>query len=207
MTVVWGGWHPSLFPTETLRDEPAIDVSVQAQGEETFVELAGRLSEGSTYHDIKGIAFRNPDGQIVKNPGRPLQDVNLFPMVNYDLIDVEKYFRFKKNRQFDYISSAGCRFRCTFCASNNIWGHNFRTRSVDNVVEEVKLLIKTYKVRDFVFHSDTINNDRKWLMELCKKVKDLGIRWECLGRVDALDEDFELIWKILAKAHSIAKTE
>ena len=33
--VVWGGWHPSLFPLECL-SEASVDITVQGQGEETF---------------------------------------------------------------------------------------------------------------------------------------------------------------------------
>ena len=43
LPIVWGGWHPSLFPTDTLA-EPSIDVTVQAQGEVTFRELVDRLA-------------------------------------------------------------------------------------------------------------------------------------------------------------------
>ena len=36
--VVWGGWHPSMFGRECLR-EPCVDITVQAQGEATFVDI------------------------------------------------------------------------------------------------------------------------------------------------------------------------
>ena len=35
LPVVWGGWHPSMFARECLA-EPAVDVTVRGQGEETF---------------------------------------------------------------------------------------------------------------------------------------------------------------------------
>jgi radical SAM superfamily enzyme YgiQ (UPF0313 family) len=41
VTTVWGGWHPSLFPEETLEEE-SIDVVVSGQGEITFSELLMR---------------------------------------------------------------------------------------------------------------------------------------------------------------------
>ena len=44
-TVVWGGWHPSLFARECLR-EPAVDVAVVGQGEDTLAEIASRLDNG-----------------------------------------------------------------------------------------------------------------------------------------------------------------
>ena len=37
--VIWGGWHTSLFPKQTLKDEICIDVTAQGQGEDTFREL------------------------------------------------------------------------------------------------------------------------------------------------------------------------
>ena len=45
LPVVWGGWHASLFPTDTL-DEPSVDFTVQGQGEATFVELVERFAAG-----------------------------------------------------------------------------------------------------------------------------------------------------------------
>jgi hypothetical protein len=35
LPIIWGGWHPSLFPSECLA-EISIDITVQAQGEATF---------------------------------------------------------------------------------------------------------------------------------------------------------------------------
>ncbi len=43
--VVWGGWHPSLFPTDSL-SETGIDGVVVGQGEETFAEIVDRLAVG-----------------------------------------------------------------------------------------------------------------------------------------------------------------
>src|SRR3954451_4661820 len=51
LPVVWGGWHPSLFPAECLA-EPGIDAAVSGQGEETFAEMADRYVSGS---DLRGV--------------------------------------------------------------------------------------------------------------------------------------------------------
>ena len=69
LPVIWGGWHPSLFPEETL-DEPSIDITVQGQGEETFVELVDRLAVGVPRNQpylIAGTAER-VDGQAYATP-------------------------------------------------------------------------------------------------------------------------------------------
>ena len=43
LPVVWGGRHPSMFSRECL-SEPAVDVTVRGQGEETFADIVHRLA-------------------------------------------------------------------------------------------------------------------------------------------------------------------
>ncbi|MGB0369586.1 MAG: B12-binding domain-containing radical SAM protein, partial [Flavobacteriales bacterium] len=115
VTVVWGGWHTSLFPTETLEQESSVDVTVQGQGEITFAEIVDAVCAGNGLGGVKGCSYRS-NGEVVKNPPRAMEDMNDLPQVNYNLIDVERYYRKKDNKQLDYISSTGCFFRCSFCA-------------------------------------------------------------------------------------------
>ena len=51
--VVWGGWHPSMFGAECLR-EPCVDIAVQAQGEATFAEIVSRLASGESLEGCSG---------------------------------------------------------------------------------------------------------------------------------------------------------
>jgi len=78
LPVVWGGWHPSMFAHECLDDEPAVDVTVQGQGEDTFAEIVERLAGGRTLEGCAGCTARLTDGRIVQNPARPLQPVERF---------------------------------------------------------------------------------------------------------------------------------
>ena len=114
LPVVWGGWHPSLFACETL-DEPSIDFTVQAQGEATFRELVDAVAAGVSPDDVRGISHRKGDS-VHRNPPRPMVPMDDLPAYDYDLLPVERYFDLKRRRQFDYVSSIGCFFRCAFCA-------------------------------------------------------------------------------------------
>jgi radical SAM superfamily enzyme YgiQ (UPF0313 family) len=51
--IVWGGWHPSLFPMETLH-EAGIDAVVIGQGEDTFAEIVERCAAGDSLDGIAG---------------------------------------------------------------------------------------------------------------------------------------------------------
>ncbi|WP_298311621.1 cobalamin-dependent protein [uncultured Aquimarina sp.] len=116
LPVVWGGWHTSLFPEQTLMDEKDIDITVQGQGEETFKELVKKITNKESLSTVKGICYRNEKGDIIKNPPRTIVPMDQYSDIDYGLIDVEKYFEKKGKRQLDYISSTGCYFRCSFCA-------------------------------------------------------------------------------------------
>src|SRR5262245_31814092 len=76
-TVVWGGWHPSLFARDCLR-EPAVDVAVVAQGEETFAEIAARLACGASPAGCQGTLAT--DGlELIAGAPRALKDLNDLP--------------------------------------------------------------------------------------------------------------------------------
>src|SRR5271155_2084976 len=63
LTVVWGGWHPSMFSRECL-SESSVDVTVRGQGEETFADIVERLAEGRSLEDCAGCTVRLADGTV-----------------------------------------------------------------------------------------------------------------------------------------------
>src|SRR5262249_58527504 len=77
LVTVWGGWHPSLFPEETLH-EKAIDVVVNGQGEIPFAALLEAISSGKSFDGIKGIHSQK-DGQILHAAPPPPPALNPFP--------------------------------------------------------------------------------------------------------------------------------
>src|SRR5687768_10137782 len=60
--LVWGGWHPSLFPEQCLRDA-GVQAVVIAQGEATFAELVDRLVAGESLDGVAGCAHMR-DGEV-----------------------------------------------------------------------------------------------------------------------------------------------
>src|SRR5262249_35331015 len=66
LPLVFGGWHPTLLPDQTLRDD-CVDVIVRGQGERTFVELVRSLEKGDSLAGVTGVSFK--DGRrVVHNP-------------------------------------------------------------------------------------------------------------------------------------------
>jgi radical SAM superfamily enzyme YgiQ (UPF0313 family) len=154
LPVVWGGWHPSMFGHECL-EEPSVDVTVQGQGEETFIEIVERLARGSSLDGCLGCTYRADDGAPRSNGARPLAEVNGFGRHDYELIDVERYYHLKGKRQLDYISSQGCRFRCAFCADPFVYRRQWVGFLPERVGEEVGALWERYRFDDLSFQDET----------------------------------------------------
>ena len=67
LTVILGGWHPSLLPAQTLREE-YIDVVIRHQGDRTLIEVLKRIEKGLTLEMVAGCWFK-AGGSIHQNAG------------------------------------------------------------------------------------------------------------------------------------------
>ena len=137
--VVWGGWHPSLFPDE-CEAEPCVDYVVAGQGEDAFRTI------------VDSLADRLPT-PVTRSTS--LRDLNDLPPHDYGLIDVERYFALKGKRQIDYISSQGCRFRCAFCADPTVYARGWTGLAPERVAEEAAGLQRRYGMEELAFQDET----------------------------------------------------
>lgn len=197
---IWGGWHASLFPKKTLENEAFIDISVQGQGEKTFQEILEYCIGEKEIEDIKGLCFRDGD-EIKRNPPRPLTDMNELNQIDYDFINVEDYFQKKGQRQFDYISSTGCHFRCAFCADPFVFGRNYSAVEPERMGKEFDFYYKKYKFTEINFQDETLFTYPKRIRALANELinRNIKVTWAGTMRADQAhrmnDEDFALIKK------------
>ena len=184
LPIIWGGWHPSLFPLEPMREEAAIDITVQGQGENTFKEIVECLATGQSLHDVAGCSFRDGD-QLQRNKARVMADMNELPAANYDLIDVPAYYAKKGRKQFDYISSTGCFFRCTFCADPFVYGRKFSAIEPERMGAELKQHYDKYGFDDVNFQDETFFTYRKRVMAIAASFTDQNIKTTWAGTMRA----------------------
>ena len=184
LPVVWGGWHPSLFPQACL-DEPCVDVAVSAQGEETFAEILDRYQAGRDLAGVLGATWRDTSSIVHQNGPRPTRDVNDLPAHNYDLVPVEAYFKLKGKRQFDYISSIGCRFRCAFCADPFVYNRSWYGLSAERMGAELSALWERYHFDEVAFQDETFFTRRERVEEICTAFLNRGLSFKWTGTMRA----------------------
>jgi len=170
MPIVWGGWHPSLFASECL-DEPAVDIVVSGQGEDTFRNIVDRLIAGEP---------------VAGTQTAPLKDLNAFPAHDYSLIPVERFFALKGSRQIDYISSQGCRFRCAFCADPAVFNRGWTGLEPERIAGEIAFLDQRYSVDDVAFQDETFFTHAQRVNALADEFlkRNLSITWTATLRAD-----------------------
>ncbi|MBU1627423.1 B12-binding domain-containing radical SAM protein [bacterium] len=201
-TVILGGPHISAIPIKVLEDSDA-DIAVFGEGEHTIVDICS----GKVLEDIEGIAYKDGTGVIIQNPPRKLiEDLDSLPFPSRKHINLQKYiesefelgFPLKKgDTLMRMFSSRGCPYLCTFCASHNVFGRKFRTRSIDNIIEEMRLLIDKYGYKNFVFMDDhfALKDDR--VVQFCERVLEKlpKVRWLCSARADISPDTLKLMKK------------
>ena len=185
LPVIWGGWHPSMFARECLA-EPSVDVSVQGQGEATFVEIVQRLREGRSLDGCAGCTVRLADGSIRANPPRALQQVNAFREHDYGLIPMERYFALKGKRQLDFISSQGCNFRWAFCSDPFVYGRKWVGLDPVRMAQRLAELWRRYRFDDVNFQDETFFTKRNRVEAFAEAIvaSDMTVTWAATMRAD-----------------------
>jgi radical SAM superfamily enzyme YgiQ (UPF0313 family) len=183
LPIIWGGWHPSLFP-EMCASEEAVTAVVTGQGEETLAEIFECLVNGSSLGGVQGCAFSH-EGQVMVNFPRPMRDINLFPRHDYSLIRVEEYFQHKGQRQFDYISSQGCRFRCNFCADPAVFNRGWHGYTPERMVGEISDLWRKYQFTDLSLQDETYFTHAKRVAAIAEGFLEEGLKFTWFGTMRA----------------------
>jgi len=186
IAVVMGGAYASTLPNMALKDNN-VDVVVHGEGEETFLELVQYIENKQEYVEMRGISFKDKQGLIVNNPGRPLiADLDTIPFPARHLLDMNLYldnkpgFYAMRAPSATMITSRGCPNACIYCTIQSVWGNRkWRGRSPQNVVNEIEVLHKEYGIKEIYWMDDSAGTSKQRLAEICREIlrRNLDIKW------------------------------
>ena len=184
--IVLGGYQATFLPELVFRLLPQVDVLVCGEGEQTMLELIEAVEKGVSLEKVKGIAYRD-GARIVKTPPRDLiRDLNELPFVDYSLF---VGFDPAQAPGLMILTSRGCPYNCVFCSCKAFW-RNIRTRSVANIVDEIKSLRDRYAIESFGVCDDLFSVNKTRVLEFCETLdrERLHMNWTFNARIDTLDE-------------------
>lgn len=208
------GVHVSAEPEKTLKESPdGVDAVAIREYDETVVELANRIGDGyndELLEEIKGIAFKSKNGEIITTPERPyIADLDVIPHVSKVYkkfldtgVNSPYYYGHSRHPIMVIITGRGCPYYCTYCViPQTLQGHKYRKRSVEDIVEEFKYIIANFPdLKEIMIEDDTLTADRKRCRRLAEaliEAKATKIPWSCNARADV---DLETM-KIMKKAN------
>jgi hopanoid biosynthesis associated radical SAM protein HpnJ len=181
---------------KSLEASAAIDFVARNEFDFTIKDIA----EGMPLGEVAGISYRNEAGEIVHNPDRAvIEDMDQLPFVSpvykRDLT-IEKYFGgYLKHPYVSFYTGRGCKSRCTFCLwPQTVGGHNYRTRSIPHVIEEVKYVMREMpQVKEIFFDDDTLTDNRPRVEELARELGKLGVTWSCNAKANVPYETLKIM--------------
>lgn len=192
--VVWGGLHATLLPRQTLENE-YIDIVVEGEGEETFLELAETLKERRPLAGVKSIWYKEASG-IKETPKRGFIDLNAQQPLPYQLL--------KKHdiRNISVFTSRGCPNRCRYCYNATVHKRHWRALPAEEALKRIQAVITTYegRIERFFFIDDDFFTDAQRARRIVEGLVPFGIPWRLQARIDTflrLGEDF---LKLLAES-------
>jgi len=159
--VVMGGPHVSLLIDEARQN---CDYIIIGEAEETWPQFLEDF--------LKGVPK-----SIYKSITAPLLDGLPIPKRNL----VKKRF-FSKGAVF---ATRGCPYKCSYCNLKQIYHDSFRTRSINEVIED----IKNIKNRYFVFWDDNFLGDTDYAKALMKELIPLNKKWAAQVTLDRCQDE------------------
>lgn len=190
-TLVAGGYHVTLMHQEVAGNTPELplDFMVHGEGEQTFAELVAALGTEKGMADIRGLSWRDGDGNWVHNPPRELMDLATLPLPDRSVRLADGFHVFRK--RIDVAeTSRGCPLLCNFCSIRRMYGSTFRRFPVERIIRDLRSL-KAAGTEIVFLSDDNITYDTEHFSAICRAITDNGLN--------------DMLYGIQASAYGIAK--
>lgn len=155
------------------------DVFVIGEGEETLLEILEAHQRGERPAGIQGAIFLNGQGGLTEFVPRSMRlNLDDFPFPTFQEADLKRYL-------FPNVcisSSRGCMRRCTFCNDHPRWV-KFRSRSVENVIDEMEYHARLRLSETFYITSSLLNADLEWFDRFCEALIRKRFGWDIVAEM------------------------
>jgi len=203
LPMVLGGPHVNCFPELIFKEVPRLDMIVIGEGERIFEEVVDYYNDNKKIPtEILGTWVRLKDGLIKKNRvAETVMNLDEILPPAHELYDYKLYrplpLQYKKLPVANMLTSRGCPWgKCTFCFNAGRASQKYRRYSPDKVVDEIKFLIKTQKIKEVAFWDDNFLVNEEWVNKFCDLLEkeNIKIPWSAYARVNTISQ------KMLEKA-------
>jgi len=212
---IFGGVGATFLPEKILNK--GIDWVCRGEGEEMLVEICTRMLNGEDVKNVRNLCFKDTNGTIIKNPLRPLVDINNLPMPDFSIYDSSRLYRPFHGRVLKMVQidiDRGCPFTCTYCAAPSIRAMNteektgcyYRVKSTDKIIKEMKYLVKKHNLNFIWISSETfLAGSIEELQRFARRYKEeINLPFWCQTRIDTfLKTKVDILYNMGCRAVSV----
>ena len=129
------------------------DSAVIYEGETAFLQLVEAIGAGRDLAEIPNLIYRDASG-IQTSLLTYAEDMASLPPPDFTGLPLEKYF--VPDRILPYLATRGCYWgRCEFCDHGEGYTAGYRTKKIDQIIEEIRQLRDTYQTKHFHFTDES----------------------------------------------------
>jgi radical SAM superfamily enzyme YgiQ (UPF0313 family) len=185
-TILLGGPQASVVDMQTLAAFPFVDLVLRGEAEHTLPQLMNQLEGERRLDQVPGLTYRLDS--------RPHRNANASVIEDLDALPSPAYHLTGELHGADRASlelGRGCPFACTFCSTNDFFRRNFRLRSPERVLRDMRLIAAEYSIRDFELVHDMFTVDYRRVAAFCEAMIASGdqFTWSCSARTDRINEE------------------
>ncbi len=192
--VIMGGAHITFQAEEALEHS---DFVIRGEGEKALMQFIDVWESGGDFHTVANLSFKS-HGNIIHNPMSPFNpNLDEYPVPDFSLYSGRTDI-VSKDKSIPIQTSRGCPFNCSFCSVTPMFGHKYRFRSVENIINELKEY--QHQSQDIFFYDDNFAANPKHTRNLLQAMitEKFKFKWSAQVRAD-ITKDPELI-KLMKKS-------
>lgn len=151
------------------------DSAVVYEGETAFLQLVDAIGTDRDFNEIPNVLWRDDSG-IHTSPVTSSENMADLPPPDFDGLPLDRYF--VPEPVLPYLATRGCYWgRCEFCDHGEGYTAGYRTKKIQEIIEEVRFLRDKYHTRYFHFTDESY--PPALFRKLTRQLKEhqLGIAW------------------------------
>ena len=129
------------------------DSAVAYEGETAFVQLVSAVGAKQNLADVPNTIYKDETG-VHTSPTSYSEDMASLPPPDFDGLPLEKYF--VPTKVLPYLATRGCYWgRCEFCDHGEGYTAGYRTKKIQEIIDEIRHLKDKYGAKHFHFTDES----------------------------------------------------
>ena len=194
--IILGGPHINCFPDLVFEKLSNLDMIVYGEGEKTFEKVIDYFKKNKELpKDINGTWLKDSNKIIKNQSAEAIMNLDEILPPTHELYNYNLYcplpLQYKKMPVANLLTSRGCPYgQCTFCFESGRASQKYRRHSPERIIDEIKFLIKTQKIKEIAFWDDNFLVNEEWINKFCDLLdkEKIKIPWSACARVNTVSK-------------------